>query len=76
MTKTFRFVVYSFKKKLSLFQIGMRPYGKYKREGFERWRPVGTNVRYVKLADNSKRGNYLRRCEYLLSFEIKLEKDE
>lgn len=34
------------------------------------------NVRYVKLADNSKRGNYLRRCEYLLSFDIELEKDE
>ena len=41
-------VVFSFRKRLSLFQIGMRPYGKCRNEGQEAWRAVGRNVKYCR----------------------------
>lgn len=42
------FTVHSFRKKMSLFQIGMRPYGKRRDEPEEAWRAVGGNVRYLR----------------------------
>jgi hypothetical protein len=40
--------VHSFRKKMSLFQIGMHPYGKRRDEPAEAWRAVGRNVRYLR----------------------------
>ena len=47
-TMKFRLIIHHFKKKLSLFQSGMRPYGKKLEEGVEDWRPIGFNIKYAK----------------------------
>jgi hypothetical protein len=40
--------VHGFKKVYSLFQKGMKPYGKQLEEPDSAWRPFGTNVRYFR----------------------------
>jgi hypothetical protein len=59
-------VVHSFRKRLSLFQIGMRPYGKRREDGEEGWRAVGRNVRYIKNYNGNRSGQ--QRVEFTLSF--------
>ncbi len=59
------FVVHSFRKRLSLFQAGMRPYGKRRDEGEEAWRAVGRNVKYCR--KERGRGSE-QRVEFSLSF--------
>ena len=39
------FTVFKFKKRLALYQRGMRPYIKSKKEGTG-WRQAGTNIKY------------------------------
>lgn len=65
--------VHSFKKKMSLFQIGMRPYGKRKHDPEQAWRAVGRNVRYLR---NDRIVRNQRTVQYTLSFEIELQKEE
>ena len=46
--KTIKFNIFSFKKRFSLFQNGMRPYAKSARDSIDEWHPVGTSIDYIK----------------------------
>jgi murein tripeptide amidase MpaA len=72
-TQTLTLIVHSFRKRMSLFQIGMRPYGKRREEAEEAWRAVGRNVKYLR-SDRIVRNQ--RTVDYTLSFEIELQKEE
>jgi cytosolic carboxypeptidase protein 2/3 len=76
LSRKVKMVVHAFRKKMSLFQIGMRPYGKRREEGEEGWKAVGSNVHYGRDTDRGKRINAQKRVEFSLSFEIELKKDE
>jgi hypothetical protein len=43
-----KLIIHGFKKALSLFQKGMSPYGKRLEEGVESWKPIGSNIKYLR----------------------------
>lgn len=73
--KKVRFIIHGFKKKLSLFQKGMKPYCKKIEESVGDWKPIGSNVRYLKEEKRSKNIMKKFEVEYSLYFDLALESD-
>lgn len=61
------FTIFRFKKKISLYQRGMKPYIKSKRDGTG-WKQCGYNVRYCNMEEEGKSKYYYLTFEYNFTY--------
>ena len=72
-TQTAVFNIFRFKKKLSLYQRGMRPYVKSKREDTG-WKQAGLNIQYWNPAEGKDR-DIKKKSTFILTFEYEFRYD-